>query len=56
MTESAGEPPPEDPVGVMCAGGVTAGLSSAGGKAGFLVHLDGQRVVQLELNELKALH
>lgn len=26
VTESAGEPPPEDEVGVRCAGGVTAGL------------------------------
>lgn len=40
VTESAGEPPPEDPVGVRCAGGVTAGLTSeeGGGKAGPLVH------------------
>ena len=46
MTESAGEPPPEDPVGVRCAGGVTAGLTSeeGGGKAGPLVHLNGQSV------------
>ena len=43
VTESAGEPPPEDPVGVRCAGGVTAGLTSeeVGGKAGPLVHLNG---------------
>ena len=55
MTESAGEPPPEDPVGVRCAGGVTAGLTSeeVGGKAGPLVHLNGQSVESFNILPLE---